>query len=67
MAGSLSKEVKCFLPGNDGGHCYLQCATGIPLHVILMSKIKELKKQFGSFLPAINTIVERQLDDRQIS
>eukprot|EP00957_Ditylum_brightwellii_P113655 8665006-Ditylum_brightwellii.AAC.1 len=24
---SLSKEVSCLLPGDDGVHCYLQCAT----------------------------------------
>eukprot|EP00957_Ditylum_brightwellii_P169392 12892716-Ditylum_brightwellii.AAC.1 len=41
---SLSKEVTCLLPGNDGAQCYLQCATSIPPHVLMMSKLEELKQ-----------------------
>eukprot|EP00957_Ditylum_brightwellii_P052829 4004709-Ditylum_brightwellii.AAC.1 len=64
---SLSKEVNCLLPGNDGVCCYLQCATGVPPHVMMMtSKLEELKQQFDLFLPAINSLVEKPLDDRNI-
>eukprot|EP00957_Ditylum_brightwellii_P067684 5137224-Ditylum_brightwellii.AAC.1 len=31
-----------------------------------MSKLEELKQQFDVFLPAINTLVEKQLDDQNI-
>eukprot|EP00957_Ditylum_brightwellii_P134136 10226131-Ditylum_brightwellii.AAC.1 len=31
-----------------------------------MSKLEELKQQCDAFLPAINTLVEKQLDDRNI-
>eukprot|EP00957_Ditylum_brightwellii_P080412 6116076-Ditylum_brightwellii.AAC.1 len=60
---SLSTEVKLLLPDNDGAHCYLQCATSIPPHVLMMIKLEELKQQLDAFLSAINTLVEKQLDD----
>eukprot|EP00957_Ditylum_brightwellii_P009570 721646-Ditylum_brightwellii.AAC.1 len=31
-----------------------------------MSKLEELKQQFDVFLPAINSLVEKQLDDQNI-
>eukprot|EP00957_Ditylum_brightwellii_P091110 6936378-Ditylum_brightwellii.AAC.1 len=31
-----------------------------------MSKLEELKQQFDAFLPVINTLGEKQLDDRNI-
>eukprot|EP00957_Ditylum_brightwellii_P211811 15366627-Ditylum_brightwellii.AAC.2 len=43
-----------------------ECATGIPPHVLMMSKLEGLKQQFNLFLPAINSLVEKQLDDRNI-
>eukprot|EP00957_Ditylum_brightwellii_P154462 11754955-Ditylum_brightwellii.AAC.1 len=43
-AGSLNKEVKCFLPGDGGGHCYLQCATANAIKNIIQEELLPVRE-----------------------
>ena len=62
-ATDLRKHAIVMMPW-DGDDSYFQKVTGIPPHIVQLSKTEELNQNIKKVIPAIERIMQTQLDER---